>query len=92
MSPATDKNEARLSFRLRGELKQTIEQAAAELGQTISEFAVATLVREARDVIQQSQQTRLSNRDTLLKVLEDAAAQPNAALKAAAKRYKKRIR
>ena len=88
MSTTKDKNSARLNFRLRGELKDTIERAAAELGQTVSEFAVATLVREAREVIEMSQRTDLSNRDRdiFLKILADADAQPNAALKAAAQR------
>jgi uncharacterized protein (DUF1778 family) len=36
------KNDARLNFRLPNELKQVIEQAAAYLGQTVSEFAVYT--------------------------------------------------
>lgn len=93
MPSATEKNDARLNFRLTGELKETIEQAAAELGQTVSEFAVSTLVREAREVIQQSHQTRLSNRDRdlFLKALNDVDAKPNEALKSAAKRYRKRL-
>jgi len=85
-------NDARINFRLPGELKATIEQAAAELGQTVSDFSVSTLLREAREVLQQSQQTRLSDRDrdTFLAAL-DASDSPNAALKRAAKRNKKRL-
>ena len=89
----TDKHDARLNFRLGSELKQTIEQAAAELGQTVSEFAVSTLVRQAQEVIQQSQQTRLSNRDRrrFLEALEDVDAQPNEALISAATKYRNRL-
>lgn len=93
MASTTDKHDARLNFRLRSDLKQTIEQAAAELGQSVSEFAVSTLIRQAQEVIQQSQQTRLSNRDRnrFLKALDDVDVQPNEALKSAAKKYKKRL-
>ena len=93
MAATTEKNDARLNFRVTGELKKTIEQAAAELGQTVSEFAISTLVREAREVLQQSHQTRLSNRDRdrFLKALNDVDAKPNEALKSAAKRYRKRL-
>ena len=86
-------NDARINFRLPSELKQIIEQAASELGQTVSDFTVSTLVREAREVLQQTQQTRLSNKDRnlFLKALESVDSKPNKALKAAARRYKKRL-
>ena len=86
-------SDARINFRLPSELKQTIEQAASELGQTVSDFTVSTLVREAREVLQQTQQTRLSNKDRnlFLKALDSVDAKPNNALKAAARRYKKRL-
>ena len=93
MTSAAGKSDSRLNVRLPGDLKRTIEEAAAELGQSVSDFAVSTLVREAREVVRQSQQTRLSNRDRdlFLKVLEDADAKPNEALKAAARSYRKRL-
>ncbi len=86
------KNDARLNVRLPSDLKQTIEQAAAVLGQSITDFTVSTVVREARHVIQDAQVTRLSNRDrdAFLDALESADTKPNNALKAAARRYKKR--
>jgi len=86
------RNEARLSVRLPGELKRTIEEAAAVLGQTVSEFAISAAVREARHVIQDAQVTRLSNRDrdAFLSALDAADAKPNDALKKAARRYKRR--
>jgi len=86
-------NDARINFRLPGKLKLTIEQAAAELGQTVSDFSVSTLLREAREVLQQSQQTHLSerDRDQFLAALEATNTRPNDDLKAAAKRYKNRL-
>ncbi len=90
---ATDsQNDARLNFRLPLELKTTIEEAAACLGQSVSDFAIASLAQTARTVIEQHQVTRLSNRDrdTFMALLDDADARPNASLKAAAKRYKER--
>ena len=39
--------DARINVRLARDLKQTIEDAAAGLGQTVREFTVATVVREA---------------------------------------------
>ena len=88
----TAKNDARLNVRLPSDLKQTIEEAAAVLGQSITDFTISTVVREARSVIQDAQVTRLSNRDrdAFLAELESADAKPNNALKAAARRYKKR--
>ena len=86
------KNDARINVRLSSDLKKTIEEAAAALGQTVSDFTISTVVREAREVIQQAQFTRLSNRDrdTFLAALDNSDAKPNDALKAAAHRYKKR--
>lgn len=42
------RSDARLNFRLPNELKIVIEQAAGYLGQSVSEFAVSTLVRSDR--------------------------------------------
>ena len=90
MATAT-RNDARINVRISSELKQTIEEAASALGQTVSEFAISTVVREARQVLQDARITRLSNRDRddFLKALNAIDAKPNAALKAAARRYGK---
>ena len=91
MSSHAQTNDARLNFRLSAELKQTIEEAAARTGQTVSDFAVSTLVETARRVIEQENITRLSkrDRDVFLALLDDDNARPNRALLAAARRYKK---
>ncbi|MEI8382579.1 MAG: DUF1778 domain-containing protein [Planctomycetota bacterium] len=91
MATVNNRNDARINVRLSSELKQTIEEAASALGQTVSQFAVSTVVREARQVLHDAQITRLSNRerDKFLKALDSIDAKPNAALKAAARRYGK---
>ena len=85
---------ARMNFRLPAEIKQAIEDAAAHCGQSLSDFAVSTLAQAARQVLQEQQVTRLSARDhkRFLALLDDSSAEPNAALVAAAKRYRKQNR
>ena len=86
-------NDARINFRLSGELKKTIQDAATEMGQSISTFAVSTLVQAARQILRDQEITRLSERDRRLfvELLDDTASRPNTALLAAAKRYKKQV-
>jgi len=89
---ATGARDARLNFRLPSDLKEVIEEAAASLGQSVSDFAVSTLVQQARSVIEQRNVTMLRNRDRDRFIdLLDADARPNAALTNAAKRYKKHL-
>ena len=90
--PAT-KSDARLNFRLTSELKKTIEEAAAQSGQSISDFAVSTLVQASRRILHEQQITRLTERDRQLfvEMLDDQSPKPNAALIKAAKRYKKQV-
>jgi uncharacterized protein (DUF1778 family) len=85
-------NDARLNFRLPPELKQIIEQAAAHMGQTVSDYAVSTLVDNSRKVIEEHDRTELTrrDRDLFVKLLDDTKAKPNAALAAAARKYKGR--
>jgi len=90
---ATGARDARLNFRLPTDLKEVIEEAAATLGQSVSDFAVSTLVRQARTVIEQRNVTVLGDRDRdrFIALLDDAEARPNPALLKAAKRYKKQL-
>lgn len=85
-------NDARLNFRLPSELKQIIEQAAVHMGQTVSDYAVSTLVDNSRKVIEEHDRTELTqrDRDLFVKMLDDKSAKPNAALAAAARKYKRR--
>jgi uncharacterized protein (DUF1778 family) len=87
---ATD---ARLDVQLAPEQKELIEQAAARLGKSTSDFAISTLVREARNVIQEDSVTHLTDRDRdlFIALLDDADAEPNEALRAATKQYEQEI-
>lgn len=87
------KSDARINVRLPQELKETIEQAASALGQSVSEFTVSTVVREAREVLQEVQMTRLTNRDRdlFLSALDELDRRPNQALQLAASRYQQRF-
>lgn len=80
-----------IHIRVPRDLKEMIKNAAIVLGQSVNEFIASTVVREARQVLQESQVTRLSNRDRdiLLKMLDDVDRKPNRALQAAASRYSK---
>lgn len=83
----------RLDVRLPEENKRLIEQAASYLGQSVSAFTVATLLREAGEVIERFGHLRLSDRDrdAFLAALETPPA-PNSKLRDAAKRHTKFIR
>ena len=87
--PALPNQPTRLDFRLQSEHKALIERAASVRGQTVTQFAIATLVKAAHESIQQASLTELSarDRDVFLETL-DSTAEPNAALKRAAKRYR----
>ncbi len=89
----TINRDARINFRLSCELKRMIEDAAAEMGQSISEFAISTLVQTARKILHEQQITRLSERDRqpFAAILDDESSKPNAALVKATKRYKNQI-
>lgn len=90
----TARSDARINFRLSSELKKTIEDAAAEMGQSISDFAVSTLLQTARKILNEQQATRLSKRDTqhFMALLDGEANEPKEALKRADRRYKKQVR
>lgn len=86
------REQARLNFRVPADVKQTIEEAAARLGQTVTDYAVSTLALNARQVLRDHDVTELSrrDRDLFLAMLGDTQAKPNRALKAAARKYRKR--
>jgi uncharacterized protein (DUF1778 family) len=84
--------EARLNFRLDAAIKDLIERAASYSGETVTSYAISTLVRDARRVVQEHEQTTLSERDreVFLSLLDDPPA-PNDALRRAAARYRELI-
>jgi uncharacterized protein (DUF1778 family) len=83
-------NNSRLEFRLNGDERALIEQAASVTGQSLTEYAVSHLVRASREVLAEHQHTQLSNRDRelFLRLIDDDA-RPNDALRRAAARYRK---
>jgi uncharacterized protein (DUF1778 family) len=85
-------SETTLDLRLPTAVKEAVEQAAAQLGQSVDQFAVSALAITAREVIEQRGITVLSARDwDRFLALLDEPAEPNAALKAAAERYKQQF-
>jgi uncharacterized protein (DUF1778 family) len=90
---SSNSQSARLNFRLAPEHKRAIEEAAAALGQSVSDFAVAALVQSAHKVMEEESVTKLSRRDreVFLALLDDKSARPTKALRDAVKRYKKQV-
>jgi uncharacterized protein (DUF1778 family) len=85
-------SEATLDIRLPSAVKEAVEQAAAQLRQSVGEFAVSALAQTAREVIEQRGVTVLTARDwDRLVALLDEPAEPNATLRAAAARYKQQF-
>lgn len=84
-------NKARLDFRTTDEDKALIEKAARLAGQTLSKFAVPTLVERAREVIATHTSTQATARDweTINRLLA-SDEKPSRRLRLAARRYKKR--
>jgi uncharacterized protein (DUF1778 family) len=85
------KTEERLAFRCAPSVKQQIERAAAIRHQTLTNFALDALQREADRTIEDEERRIISNRDRalFLAMLDDTTG-PNEALKQAAERYKQR--
>jgi uncharacterized protein (DUF1778 family) len=76
-----------------GDLNALIWDAATVVGLSVNDFAVATLVKAAEAVLEQSHTTIASEHDrrAFMALLEDAEAKPSRALREAAKRYKRRV-
>ena len=92
MASSHDPPAARLDFRVKPEHKSLIERRRPSKG-SVTDFAVAILVKAAHETIERAALRTLSARDSkvFLQMLRSTAA-PNAALKAAAKRYKTRAK
>ena len=83
----------RIEARLSPEQKRRIEYAAGLRGTSISEFMVSSAENAAQQTIEQHEVWYLTDRDRELfvrAVLQPSA--PSARMKAAAQRYKKRVR
>lgn len=80
---------ARLEARISPETKALLQKAAELEGRTLTDFVVASVLAEARRVIQQHQTLQLSLEDS--ETFVDALlnpTQPNEPLKATVQRYK----
>ena len=84
--------DARIDVRLSEDLKRVFEEAAAYMGQSLSEFVVSTVLNRAQEVQEQQARTVLSTRDRarFLAALEEAL--PSRALLRSAERYKQLVR
>jgi uncharacterized protein (DUF1778 family) len=94
MSIAKDKKmpKLRLDFRITVVNKSLIEQAASLSGQTVSDFAVSTLIKTSQEIISLHQQTRLSRKDfRLFLEMLDNDEEPNEFLKRAAENHQKQV-
>ena len=88
-SPRT---EERINFRLEAQQKRLIEEAARLTGQSVTAFALSTLMRSAQELVERFGRTTLSDRDRdLFLALLDADDEPEPALLAAVADYKTRI-
>ncbi len=58
--PIKKTGNARMDFRLSGQLKKMIEQAAALSEQNLSDFAIGTLARQAEEIIERHRIIRMS--------------------------------
>lgn len=79
----------RLNFRLGADIKRVIERAASLKGQSLTDYAIAILERESRDVVEHYETLVLSDRDrqAFLAALDHPPV-ANEKLRSAAKRYK----
>jgi uncharacterized protein (DUF1778 family) len=86
---AAPQPELHLNLPLIGHTKELIEEAALLIGQSLSDFILATAVKEATKVIEKHRQISFSNRDRdLFLALLDTDDEPNAALKEAVEHYR----
>jgi len=79
----------RISFRTNIEVKSMIERAASLLGQSVTDFAIAALVNNSKQVIKEHESIRLMGRDreAFFLALQDDSG-PNEFMKRAKQAHK----
>ncbi len=83
---------ARINFRLPSDMKDVVERAAVASGQSLTDFAVQTLVTKANEVLEHQHLRTLTDRDRdIFLAMLDADAEPNEALKSAFAAHKQLI-
>lgn len=85
---SSGKRQSRIEFRVQGGDKELLEQAARLRGQTLSAYALATLMEDARRVIEHANRVEVTLRDHqhFLATL-DREEEPAPALVEAARSY-----
>lgn len=86
--PSGTQNDARVDFRLPRKAKAIIEEAAAIRGQSLSDFAVSTLLERANQIVDAERVRVLSERDARIFLGLLDSGKPNKALRKAAAWYK----
>jgi len=83
----------RITARVSGKVRTTLEQAAELLGATVNQFVVQTAYEEAQRILERETIIRLSQKDAqkILGLL-DSPPKPNKALKEAVKKFKGSVR
>jgi uncharacterized protein (DUF1778 family) len=83
----------RITARVSGTVRDTLEQAAELLGATVNQFVVQTAYQEAQRVIERESVIRLSQKDAQkVLALLDHPPKPNQRLKEAVKAFKAKVR
>jgi uncharacterized protein (DUF1778 family) len=89
----TDSSYARLSCRVSARIKHQAEEAAALLGQSITDFTESALADKAQAVLERHERITLSDRDFSLFVAAiEQPEQPTEALKTAMADYRSRFK
>ena len=83
----------RITARVSGRVRVTLEQAAELLGSTVNQFVVQTAYQEAQRVVERESVLRLSQKDArMVLALFDHPPKPNKRLKDAVKAFKGTVR
>ncbi len=93
MAHAIEEPRKRITARVSGNVRETLERAAELIGSTVNQFVVQTAYQEAQRMIERELVIRLSQADSR-KVLSllDRPPKPNARLKEAVKALKSSVR
>lgn len=86
----TTRQDERIDARLSREHKALLKRAADLSGQPISQFLVVSALERAQRIVDEHTQTQLSAEAARRFLALIEGAQPNAALRRAAKRYRQR--
>lgn len=93
MEQVIEEPRKRITVRVSGSVRSTLEQAAELLGATVNQFVVQTAYQEAQRILERESVIRLSQKDArkILSLL-DSPPKPNKALKNAVKAFKGSVR